>query len=154
LSWSDEDGAKSRGHAADEGERLLIERLAFDSIDQFVLAQLRGASYYTVQRNARPPEAQGVSDYSGPLWEVVRVDDPETDGERRPVSKWRLYYLNSRTGLIDKVISEVNGERIETNFVAWGTHAGEKVPTRITWYRQGQLIMEFQLNNFAHHRQS
>jgi hypothetical protein len=52
------------------------------------------------------------------------------------------------------VISEVNGERIETNFVAWGTHAGEKVPTRITWYRQGQLIMEFQLNNFAHHRQS
>lgn len=150
LSWSDEEGPKVADHAASESERLLIEQLTFDSVDQFVLAQLRGASYYTVARNAMPAEARGADSYSGPVWDIVRVDDPETDAQKQPISKWRLYYLNCQTGLIDKVISEIRGERIETSFAGWRDDAGEKFPTRITWTRQGRTIMEFRLSNFAH----
>ena len=153
LSWSNEEGAKSSDRTASENERMLIERLALDSVDQFVLAQLRGASYYTVARNVMPAEAGGADDYRGPVWDIIRVDDPETDVQKQPFSKWRLYYLNTQTGLIDKVISEVHGERFETNFAGWTDEGGEKFPTRITWTRLGQTIMEFTLANFAHHPQ-
>lgn len=153
LSWSNEEGAKSSDRNASENERMLIERLALDSVDQFVLAQLRGASYYTVARNVMPAEAGGADDYRGPVWDIIRVDDPETDPQKQPFSKWRLYYLNTQTSLIDKVISEVHGDRIETNFAGWTDDRGEKFPTRITWTRSGQTIMEFTLANFAHHSQ-
>jgi hypothetical protein len=149
LSWNDEDGPRGAGRGASDSERTLIERLAFDSIDQFVLAQLRGASYYTVAHNAMPAEAGGADNYSGPVWDIIRVDDPEADPQKQPLSKWRLYYINSQTGLIDKVVSQVRGERIETNFAAWTDQAGERVPSRITWTRDGQTLMEFRLNNFA-----
>lgn len=153
LSWSNEEGAKSADRTASESERVLIERLTLDSVDEFVLAQLRGASYYTVARNVMPAEAGGADDYRGPVWDIVRVDDPETDAQKQPFSKWRIYYLNSQTGLIDKIISEVNGERIEANFAGWTDEEGEKFPTRITWTRLGQTIMELTLTNFAHHPQ-
>lgn len=153
LSWSNEEGAKSSDRTASESERVLIERLTFDSVDQFVLAQLRGASYYTVARNVMPAEVGGADDYRGPVWDIVRVDDPETDAPKQPFSKWRLYYINTQTGLIDKVISEVHGERIETNFADWTADGGEKFPARITWTRVGQPIMELTLTNIAHHSQ-
>ena len=150
LSWSDTEGPRASDRAASENERVLIERVTFDSIDQFVLAQLRGASYRTIARNVMPVEAGGADNYSGPVWDIIRVDDPEQDSQKRPLSTWRLYYINSETGLIDKIVSEPGGERIETNFSNWIEQAGEKLPTRITWTRSGQRIMEFRLTNFSH----
>ncbi len=147
LTWSETEGARSGGSRASGTERLLIERLAFDSADQFVLAQLRGASYYTIARGVRPDDAGDA--YDGPLWTVVRVDDPDRDEQRRPQSRWRLYYLNSSTNLIDKVISEIQGQRVEANFSQWTEVGGERVPSRITWISEGQTLMEFQLLSFT-----
>lgn len=148
LSWSDEEGSKASGSDANDTERTLIERLAFDSADQFVLAQLRGASYYTVARNVRPTDAG--DNYDGPLWDIIRVHDPEEDTIRKPLSNWRLYYINTRSGLIDKIVCDFRGEPVETNFVAWVQQDGEKVPSRITWTRGGQVVMEFTLTGFSH----
>jgi hypothetical protein len=138
LSWSEEEGAKSSHATISEEERLLIERLSFDSADQFVLAQLRGASYYTVARNVRPIDAG--DNYDGPLWNVVRVHES---------GNWRFYYINTRTGLIDKIAYELRGEQVEANFAAWTEQDGETVPSQITWTRSGQVIMEFNLLSFS-----
>jgi hypothetical protein len=150
LSWTNTEGSRASDRAANENERTLIERLTFDSVDQFVLAQLRGASYRTIARRVMPAEAGGADNYSGPVWDIIRIDDPEEDPQKRPLSNWRLYYVNSETGLIDKIVSEPRGERIETNFSSWIEQAGEKLPTRITWTRSGERIMEFRLTNFSH----
>ena len=48
LTWDRERGASAGNGPATGGDRELIERIVFDSPDQFVLAQLRGASYYTL----------------------------------------------------------------------------------------------------------
>src|SRR5688500_16581214 len=72
-TWDDRGGVQQAGRAAEGQGRLIVERLALDSPDQFVLAQLRGASYAAVARGARPEGAAGADDYSGPLWDVVRV---------------------------------------------------------------------------------
>jgi hypothetical protein len=147
LTWDARQGAQEGGERAGS-ERDLIERLVLDSPDQFVLAQLRGASYQTVGRNVRPVEAG--DGYAGPLWNIVRVNDPQRDEQKRALSPWRLYYINTRTGLIDRIVSEAEGERVEATLSGWTEVNGEKVPGEITWTRQGQTVMQFHLMNFSH----
>jgi hypothetical protein len=127
LTWSDVEGPRASGANVNEGRRVLIERLVLDSPDQFVLAQLRGASYYTVARNVRA-DLGGSDNYDGPLWDVVRVEEPHTEATRRPLSNSRLYYINIQTGLIDKIVSEVRGEKIAANVLQWVDQGERKFP--------------------------
>jgi hypothetical protein len=150
LTWNAADGAVSSGRGISASERVVVERLALDSPDQFVLAQLRGASYYTVARNVRPSAAEGSDDYSGPVWDVVRVAEPEAAGPNAPVSGWRLFHINASTGLIDRSISQEQGETIVAEISGWADRLGEKVPTHITWSRKGQVLMELSIGNVAH----
>jgi hypothetical protein len=150
LTWDAAQGALASGERAGS-DRDLIERLVLDSPDQFVLAQLRGASYYTVARNVRPAEAG--DDYTGPLWNIVRVNDPARDEQKKAHSQWRLYYINTSTGLIDKIVSEIEGEEIEAALSGWTEVGGEKVPGEIVWTNQSQTIMQFRLANFSHGQQ-
>lgn len=147
-SWRRAEGAIASGARATGAERALIERLVFDSPDQFVLAQLRGASYFVISRNVRPENAG--ENYSGPLWNIVRVSDPERDEGKRLLSKWRLYFINTATGLIDRIESELDGERIVAEFRGWTDVNGERLPTEITWTKQGRRVMHYRLTNFSH----
>ena len=144
LIWSNTDGIRATQGTATEAERLLVERLIFDSPDQFVLAQLRGASYFTVTRNLRPTDAG--ENYSGPLWGVVRISEPQ---ENAPESRWRLYYINEATDLIDRVVSEVDGQQIEAG-IQWTENNGEQIPSNIKWTRSGEDLMEFEITAFSH----
>jgi hypothetical protein len=148
LTWSDVEGPRASGANVNEGRRVLIERLVLDSPDQFVLAQLRGASYYTVARNVRA-DLGGSDNYDGPLWDVVRVEEPHTEAARRPLSNSRQYYINVQTGLIDKIVSEVRGEKIEANVLQWVDQGGEKIPSHIVWKRGEETVQEFRLTSFA-----
>ena len=148
LTWSDVDGPKASNSTLNEGQRMLIERLVLDSPDQFVLAQLRGASYYTAARNVRA-DLGGRDNYEGPLWDVIRVDEPAADDTRRPLSNSRLYYINVQTGLIDKIVSEVRGEKIEANVLQWIDQGGEKIPAHIVWKRGNETVQEFRLTSFT-----
>jgi hypothetical protein len=134
--------------SATETERVLLERLIFDSPDYFVLAQLHGAGYSTVARNVRPPDV--ADNYSGPLWTIVRVDEPQTAGTFQPNSPWRLYYINSNTGLIDRIVSRLGDETIEALISAWTDQAGEKIPSQITWSSGGQTVMSYQATSVSH----
>lgn len=134
------------GASAADGE--VVERLLADSPDRFVLAQLEGASYSTIARNVRPATANDGEEAS--LWEVVRVDDSQPDKARSTASRWRLYYLNVRTGLIDRVISQWRGETVEAEFFDWTNFSGELMPAKITWAHAGHALMEFRLTSFLH----
>jgi hypothetical protein len=140
LTWTDQDGTKAGSGVPGDSERLLVERLTLDSPDQFVLAQLRGASYFTIARNVRPADAG--DDYRGPLWTLVRVSEPPADDTLRPLSAWRIYYLNVQTGLPDRIEYQLNGQDIRVDFAAWTEQNGEKTPARITWSSGGQPVME------------
>lgn len=150
FTWSGLDGAKSDGSPAIGKLRALIERLALDSPDQFILAQLRGAAYYTVARAVRPSEAGGSDNYAGPVWDVVRISEPDGRTQNKPQSSWRLYYINAQTGLIDKAISQEQGQTTTAEFSGWVNQGGERAPTRITWTQNKQVVMELSLNNIAH----
>lgn len=151
LTWSGKDGARADNSPAIGAMRMLAEWLALYSPDQFVLAQLRGANYYTLARSVQPSEAKGAIDYSGPVWDIVRVDEPvnnsQSTGTENPA---RLYFINTASGLIDKVVSQENGETITAGFSSWVNQGGEFVPTRIIWKKGQQIAMEFTLTNVAH----
>jgi len=143
LTWTATDGITATGGGSvTEGERLLLERLVLDSPDQFVLAQLRGASYFTIARNLRPNDA--ADGYNGPLWTMVRVSQPQLSDELPQKTRWRLYYINETSDLIDRVVSEVDGQRVEAG-IQWTERNGEQVPARVTWTTSGQTIMEFEV---------
>lgn len=143
LTWNGKDGARSAGRDAAGAERSLIEKIALDSPDQFILAQLRGASYFLAARQAIPPGAVPGDDYDGPVWDVVRVAEPSfSPRPNQPVSLGRLYHINCVTGLIDKVVSQEQGEIIEAYLTNWADAGGELTPTRVKWMRDGQILME------------
>ena len=144
LSWDARSGAHTSAATLDINDRTLLERLTLDSADQFIFAQLRGASYYIVARNVRPDDAP--DNYSGPIWDVVRVDEPaQADDRQQPLSRWRLFYLNTATGLIDMIAYDSHGDRIEVNFADWTDQQGEKFPSSITWTSHGQTLLTFNL---------
>jgi hypothetical protein len=147
LSWDAMSGARATTGVLDADNRALLERLTFDSADEFILAQLRGASYAVVARNVRPDDAP--EGYSGALWDIVRVDDPQQDGQKKPLSEWRLYYLNTRTGFIDRIVCDSQGVRIEASFSDWIDRSGEKFPSMITWTSNGRTLMTFNLTNVS-----
>jgi len=147
LLWDAVSGARTSAGSLDLPNRALLERLTFDSADEFILAQLRGASYYVVARNVRPDDAP--DDYPGALWDVVRVDDPEPDQQKKPLSAWRLYYINTKTGLIDRVVCDSQGARVEANFSDWTDRSGEKLPAAITWTSNGRTLMSFNLTDVS-----
>lgn len=147
LAWHARQGALRLGRQPGPTERELIDRLVFDSPDQFVLMQFRGASYYTVARAVRPADTS--DGYDGPLWTIVRVDDPEQDEAKKPVSRWRLYYINTATNLIDRIECEVQGQRIVAEISSWTEQEGEKLPAQIVWTRDGQTLMQYTLTSFS-----
>ena len=145
LTWNSQDGAKAASSVLSVTERLLAERLIFDTADHFVFAQLRGASYYTVARNLRPDDAG--DDYKGPVWTVVRLSEPQQTRDAAPMSPWRLYYINTTTELIDRIVCELNGRRIETT-IQWVEQNGEQIPSRLKWTTQGETLMEYEVTAF------
>jgi hypothetical protein len=147
LTWEAGRGVLASGRPADAEEAMLAERIALDGPDQFVLAQLRGASYAVVARRVRSDEG-GAESYAGPLHDVVRVGEPGRVEGAPPA--WRLYYVNAATGLLDKVVSEEGGERVEAALSGWAEHAGEWQPSRVVWSRRGQVFMELAVTSAAH----
>lgn len=148
LRWNAQDGTPGNLNSTTETDRVLFERLAFDSPDYFVLAQLHGAAYFTVARNVRPPDVP--DDYAGPLWTIVRVEEPPATGALQPTSPWRLYYINSDTGLIDHIVSRLGDETTEARISSWTEQSGEKVPSQITWSIDGRVVMSYQATSVSH----
>jgi hypothetical protein len=148
LTWNAGEGAKSGASLASGTERQLTERLALDSPDQFIQAQLRMASYYTIARNVLPAGAGDADDYNGPMWDVVRVTEPKGEDAGQPLSLVRHYFLNSSTGLLEKVVSDEPGQTIVAELLGWTNQGGELLPTHIVWTRDKQVVMELTVGGF------
>ena len=130
---------------------ILVIWLGYGSLSEFIQAQLRGASYYSVARNVQPSGAAGSVDYKGSVWNVVRITEPVYISQAaKPQSSLRLYFINAVNGMIDKVISQENGETITAELFSWDNRDNEVVPSRIVWKRDHQVIMEFLLASVTH----
>jgi len=149
LTWNYTDGPLTGNARANSSQTSLLERLALDCPDQFVLSQLRACSYMTVARNVRPASAGLSDDYNGPVWDIVRVSQPVGRGSYSPLSSSRVYYINSMTGLVEKVISSEQGQIIEAAISGWSVQSGERFPTRITWSINGTDALDLSITGVS-----
>ena len=156
FRWDWEGGVKtSDKRGVTDTERRIIEWLVYDSPDYFALAQLRGASYYTVARHVRPAEAGDDDAYAGATWDIVSVREPALSGkDASQQPRVRLFYINTATNLIDQVVmpeGEAGKAAAVTAEVAqWEEQRGERMPVHIIWRSGGEVLMEYQQTNFAH----
>ena len=90
---------------------LLIETIVRDSVEHFIAGQARGDATFHLGDMFRADDGSNQN-YDGPFHDILRVDDAfETpEGTKtRPT----LFYLNSRTGLLEKIVYEREEGRIE-----------------------------------------
>jgi hypothetical protein len=99
--------------------------------------------------NVRPLEAGDSDDYEGPVWDMVRVVESTSRSNNKPFSDWRIYYFDSSTGLIGKILSQEGGENVIAEVSSWVEQDGETLPTRITWTKDKQLLMELNISNVS-----
>lgn len=150
FQWRDDSGAWTDGARANADNRKLIERLTLDSPDQFVLAQLRRTAYRTIAEGVRPEELiNSNANYTGPVWTLVQVLEAGAMADSRPLSALRQYYLNQKTGLLDRVLSQEDGQTITAELTGWVERNGETFPTVITWKSGGTEIMSLTVNNIS-----
>jgi hypothetical protein len=149
LAWSPNAGAVSKDHTLTSNERAIIERIALDSPDQFILAQTRGASYYTIARAVQAAEAAD-SDASGALWDLIRLAEPQQGHFNNPENTWRIYYINNDTDLIDRIVYQEQLETVTVELADWASRAGEFSPGLIRWTRGKEVVMELSLTNVAY----
>jgi len=151
YSWSAPEGARA-GAASASGEGLdVVERIVYGGPDQFVLAQLRGAGYYTQLRRARPQGAGDSDDYAGPVWDLVRVTEPPGGGRgEEGAGRSRLYHVNSITGLVERVSWEERGEELVAEVSGWAERGGEASPSRVVWKRGGAVVMELDFDGHSY----
>lgn len=131
-----------------EVESALAEMLVRDSVEHFVAGQAAGNATQVLGERFRADDGTDPN-YDGPYFEVLRVFDAFRDGgrvEQRPT----LYYLNSRTGLPERLVYERGGGgRVEVEFSDWAEAAGQRFPRRVTRREGGELILELRITQAA-----
>ena len=76
--------------------------------------------------------------------------EPQHPTANKPENLWRIFYINSSTGLIDKILYEEQGQNILVELAEWADQGGEMEPTFIRWSRSGRMLMELSLTNVSH----
>ena len=125
----------------------LIETIMRDSMEHFIAGQARGDATFHLGDMFRADDGSNEN-YTGPFHDILRVDDAfETpEGTKtRPT----LFYLNSRTGLLEKIVYEREEGKIEVQFGEWITIANQKTPGRIIWKENGSVTNQLVITQVA-----
>ena len=137
----------ARTGSLSEEDLRLIETLVRDSVEHFIAGQARGDATFHLGDMFRADDGSNQN-YEGPFHDILRVDDAfETlEGTKtRPT----LFYLNSRTGLLEKIAYEREEGKIEVEFREWITIANQKTPGRITWKENGSVTNQLVITQVA-----
>jgi hypothetical protein len=143
------DGSRpwSRTGSPSTEDLRLIETIVRDSVEHFIAGQVRGDATFHLGDMFRADDGSNQN-YDGPFHDILRVDDAfETpEGTKtRPT----LFYLNSRTGLLEKIVYEREEGKIEVEFGEWITIASQKTPGRIIWKENGSVTNQLVITHVA-----
>jgi hypothetical protein len=138
------DGANAwvGGAPASPEDLQFIESFVRDSVEHFITGQARGDATFHLGDMFRSDDGSDPN-YSGPFHDLLRVDDvfrTAQGSQSRPT----LFYLNSRTGLPERIVYDRQGDaaKILVEFSAWLTIAGQKTPGRIVWKENGNVTKQ------------
>lgn len=119
----------------------LIESLTYDSAEHFFNTQMQGNAMRFLGSRFRTDDGSNPH-YSGAYFEIYKIADRiEASGEERAA---KLYYFNSETLLLERVIYAINRNgseiNIETKLSDWRVEEGQKVARRIERLENGRSV--------------
>lgn len=133
------DGEHAKADPVDED---LIETLVYGSAEHFFETQMEGmatrllGSRFLLHRGS-------TADYNGPYYDVYKVaEQVETSADEK--EQLRLYYFNSDTLLLERVVYEINRNgatvKVEEKLGDWTMQQGQQVARRIERFENGEPV--------------
>jgi hypothetical protein len=134
------DKQEIKGQAASD-ELDLVESFTYDSAEHFFNTQMQGNAMRFLGSRFRTEDGSNP-DYSGPYFDIYKIADQiKASGEEREA---KLYYFNSETLLLERVIYVINRNgseiNIETKLSDWRVEEGQKVAHRIERFENGSSV--------------
>jgi len=130
------DGKHAKADPVDED---LIETLIYGSAEHFFDTQMQGmatrllGSRFLLHRGS-------TADYNGPYYDVYKVAETSADEKEQ----LRLYYFNSDTLLLERVVYEINRNgatvKVEEKLGDWSREQGQQVARRIERFENGEPV--------------
>jgi hypothetical protein len=126
----------------------LVESLTFDSAEHFFDTQMQGNAMRFLGSRFRADDGSNP-DYRGPYYDIYKIADRiDASGEERAA---KLYYFNSDTLLLERVVYVINRNgseiNIETKLSDWRVTDGQKVAHRIERLENGQSVFTFNIRS-------
>jgi hypothetical protein len=137
----------SRAGSLSVEDLRLIETIVRDSVEHFIAGQTRGDATLHLGDMFRADDGSNQN-YDGPFHDILRVDDAFETPEGKK-TRPTLFYLNSRTALLEKIVYEREEGRIEVEFGDWITIANQKTPGRIVWKENGSVTNQLVITHVA-----
>jgi len=140
------DGSRSWGQGGPPNvdEIEFLDSLVRDSIEHFITGQAAGNATLQLGDMFRLDNGEDPG-YVGPFYDILRVEDAYTTAGVRD-SRPTLHYLNSQTGLPERIVYERGSKRVLVEFGNWAVFGGQKVPGRVVWQENGTIIRELTIN--------
>ena len=137
----------SRAGSLTAEDLRLIESIVRDSVEHFIAGQARGDATFHLGDMFRADDGSNQN-YDGPFHDILRVDDAFETPEGTK-NRSTLFYLNSRTGLLEKIVYEREEGKIEVEFGEWIAIANQKTPGRIIWKENGSVTNQLVITQVA-----
>ena len=133
----------------------LVESLTYDSAEHFFNAQMQGNAMRFLGPRFRTDNGTNP-DYNGPYFDVYKIADRiDASGEERPA---KLYYFNSDTLLLERVIYVINRNgseiNIETRLSDWRVEEGQKLARRIERLENGASVFVLNIRSVQFSRRA
>jgi hypothetical protein len=136
------EGKKPAGNPLNSLDQDLIETLVYGSAEHFFTTQMEGMATRLLGSRFRIDDGS-TADYNGPYYDVYKVEDQiKTGNDQR--SQLKLFYFNSETLLLERVIYEINRDgapvKVEERLGDWTRQQGQQVARRIERLENGESV--------------
>jgi hypothetical protein len=138
----DGEQAEATGNALNTTDRDVMETLIYGSAEHFFTTQIQGMATRFLGSRFRLDDGS-AADYNGPYYDVYKVaDQVKTAADHR--QQLKLYYFNSETLLLERVVYEVtrNGSvlNVEERIGDWTKEQNQQVARRIERFENGESV--------------
>jgi hypothetical protein len=144
------DGNQARAVSQLSGlDEALLETLVYDSAEHFFWSQTQQLATRFIGSRIRTDDGSRP-DYSGPYYEVYQLASPVKIGRTEQL-RFKFYYFNSDTLLLERVIYQSTNEsgstNVEVRLTEWTSINNQSVPHRIERIENGTSKFVFSLNS-------
>lgn len=147
ITFADQEIKAEQAPVASD-ELDLIESLSYDSAEHFFSAQMQGTATRFLGSRFRKDDGSSP-DYSGPYFEIYKIADQIKTSRQERAAK--LYYFNSDTLLLERVIYVINRNgaeiNVETKLSDWRVEDGQKVARGIERLENGRSVFVLKIRS-------